>query len=576
LAGGSGSGEPNSDCWRGGVDRSGTRGLYLAALEPSPPTGKTEAVFLAHVLYWTMPAVLLVWAVAGWRVRRLAGRDDPVPAAGGRALPRWLGGALLGSALLATLLVAWLLPPAMRMQFDETSLCGTAQGMHRDRVALMTMAAVPGSDGELVPLDWNLDKRPPLFAFLVSVLHDVSGYRLANAFLVNLALLWLLLAGLGNLAARAFGVLGGFAAQCLALGAPLLMHCATSAGFELLAVVAMFAAVVAARAAVAEPRPERIAYLLATLVLTAWTRYEASLAGAALLLWVLRRIGLRALVAPGTRWVWAAGAMLAVPLALLLWQGRDPGYYLEAGGEALLAVGHLREHAWPFLAAWGDFGLRAPLPGLAALLGGFAALLMLLRSRGAALAVLTPWLLPVAVQTLVVLAWFYGDAREPTALRLFLPSAVLMALSPLLVLCLCRDRLRPWLTAALGGLALLAVVLAAPERQRRGVLAPPLAVRVLAGVDAALAAVPFDPERTVLVGTVAQYLLVRGFAAVPPRAVGQRGLGNATEVWFVETALDAQLQSWFGDPAALARGYRAETVYEVGGDLPVRLSRVRR
>jgi hypothetical protein len=123
---------------------------------------------------------------------------------------------------------------------------------------------------------------------------------------------------------------------------------------------------------------------------------------------------------------------------------------------------------------------------------------------------------------------------------------------------------------------LLAVVLAAPERQRRGVLAPPLAVRVLAGVDAALAAVPFDPERTVLVGTVAQYLLVRGFAAVPPRAVGQRGLGNATEVWFVETALDAQLQSWFGDPAALARGYRAETVYEVGGDLPVRLSRVRR
>jgi len=95
-------------------------------------------------------------------------------------------------------------------------------------------------------------------------------------------------------------------------------------------------------------------------------------------------------------------------------------------------------------------------------------------------------------------------------------------------------------------------------------------------LDAALATLPCDRQRTVLVGTIAQYLLVRGFAAVPPQAVGQRGLGNATEVWFVETALDAQLQQWFGDPAAQARGYRAETVYEVGGDLPLRISRVRR
>ena len=550
--------------------------LYRAALEPSPPTGKTGAVFLAHVLYWAMPAVLLVWAVAGWRMRRPADRDEAAPVAGGRPLPRWLDGSLLGSALLATLLVLWLLPPAMRMQFDETSLCGTAQGMHRHRVAMMTMAAVPGPGGELVPLDWNLDKRPPLFAFLVSVLHDLTGYRIANAFAVNLALLWLFLSSLGRLAARAFGPAVGFAAQALALGAPLLWHCASSAGFELLAAVAMFAAAAAARSAVAVPRRERVAYLLATLLLLAWTRYEALLAGAALLLWVWRRIGWRAVLAPGTRWVWAVGALLLVPLALLLWQGRDPGFYLESGGAPLLAFGHLLAHAGPFLAAWSEFGVHAPLPGLAALLGSLAALLWGWRTRGAALAVLAPWLLPVAVQTVVVLAWFYGDAREPTALRLFLPSAVLMALSPLLLLVLCGDRLRPWLAAALGGLALLAVLLAAPERQRRGVLPPPLAVRVLAGVDAALATLPCDRQRTVLVGTIAQYLLVRGFAAVPPQAVGQRGLGNATEVWFVETALDAQLQQWFGDPAAQARGYRAETVYEVGGDLPLRISRVRR
>ena len=40
----------------------------------------------------------------------------------------------------------------------------------------------------VVVLDTFLDKRPYFFAFLVSLVHDLTGYRIANIFLVNVAL----------------------------------------------------------------------------------------------------------------------------------------------------------------------------------------------------------------------------------------------------------------------------------------------------------------------------------------------------------------------------------------------------
>ena len=124
----------------------------------------TTAVFLAHLLYWTMPTALLLWIVALWRSSAAGcgpqlGRDDAVRAA--------VAAVMVG-------IVAVALPPAMRMQFDDTSICGIAQNMHEHRVAMMSMSGVPGPDGALQVLDWNLDKRPPLVPFLVSVLHDLA------------------------------------------------------------------------------------------------------------------------------------------------------------------------------------------------------------------------------------------------------------------------------------------------------------------------------------------------------------------------------------------------------------------
>ena len=110
---------------------------------------------LASCLYWVLVgAVLLTLPVLAWRWQR---RRDPLAV----LLVRFGPGALLAVVLAA--LVVQLVPPQMRVQFDETCLLGVSQGMHTQRLAVMATAALP-YDGTLVPVEQMVDKRPPLFA----------------------------------------------------------------------------------------------------------------------------------------------------------------------------------------------------------------------------------------------------------------------------------------------------------------------------------------------------------------------------------------------------------------------------
>jgi hypothetical protein len=284
------------------------------------------------------------------------------------------------------------------------------------------------------------------------------------------------------------------------------------------------------------------------------------------------------LFARATWWAWGCCALVLVPLPMLLWHGQDAGFYLESGGEQRVAFAHLVDHLPKLLGGLLAPTWSNPLPGLLAWLALVGLLLRVcvgagLRGRGLG------WLwLPPLAHAILVSAWFYGDPAEPTALRLYLPIAVLLAAAAGLAVCPLRARLAgpvfvPLFASVGLGLGVLAVarlVKLGPD----GVLPPTLAVRSLDALDAALAKVPFDPQRTVVVTTAAQYLLVRGIPAVPPRALAQRGVGSATQVLFVTTALDAQLAPWFGDPQPLVEGYRAELVAEVTGAQPVRVWRV--
>ena len=305
--------------------------------------GEERLGWLGWMLYWVQPLVL---AVAGgclwWRLRD----------AGPGAVAAWFAEHRAGVALalLATSAVFVFVTPTMRVQFDETSLLGVSQNMHERRHAVMTTAAIP-FEGAPFPLQSSVDKRPTLFAFLVSLVHDVSGYRIANAFVVNGALLALALLLVSVGARRRAGPRAGLAAPLLLLALPLTTVVATSAGFELLAVVLLVATTLAALAFVERPGDARAAALLGCGLLFAYARYESLLALFVIAVLVVPLVWRR--YRPSGR-VWLLLAVvptLLAPLWPLLQHAQNPNFTPEAGGEPLFALHHLTEHVGPLLFA---------------------------------------------------------------------------------------------------------------------------------------------------------------------------------------------------------------------------------
>jgi len=519
---------------------------------------------LAHVLYWLMPVHLGIAAVAAtrwWRAVRPT-------AAQWRAATLAAGGA---AALAALTVLA--VEPRHRMQWDETSLLGTAQGMHRQRAALLTGSAVPFA-GDLVPLEQTLDKRPPLFPFLVSVLHDASGYRPANAFVVNAIALGLALLVVGLAVGWFGGAIPAATAMLLLLASPLTSLAATSGGLEMLAGLLLVVVLAQALAVVREPSAVRVELLLATGLVFAAVRYEAL----PLLLLVL---GLAAWQTRGrwrcaatTRWLLLLLPTLLTPLVLLLLHGRQDRFYPEANGEPLLALAHFVDHVGPLLhwlfAPRFETGEVAVLSWLAVVAWGHR----LFRRQATASDLLV--VVPIAAATTLTLAWFYGDVREVTAQRLFVPIVWFCALSPLLTLAGTTRGVRIGVLVAAAAFAVFRVHVV-----RRGgdQFAHPVA-RLTEAVERVLPELGADRGKTLFVSSIAQHLVVHGYAAMTPAAFcnrlheveALRRQDNVRVVYVIETPLDADL-----DAGVRARigGFGGDVVHAASADSPLVVRRLR-
>lgn len=520
----------------------------------------TRVLWLARLLYWWMPLTCLFAAVClVWRARQ---RDLTLAA----CLRLWWPGIVL--AIVATLCVFWLSPPQMRVQFDETSLLGASQNMHQQRLAVMTTGAVP-YQGQIIPQENMVDKRPPLFAFLVSVVHDLTGYRVANAFLVNGLLLALGLFWLFAAVRARRGLLAALSAPLLVLAVPLTSAVATSAGFELLATVLLLGTTLAAIAFVERPTDARCAGLLGVGALLVQARYE-SLLGCAVIaalaaLLVVRRYR------PG-RGMWlllAACPTLITPLFFLLQHARDPNFTPEAGGQSLLSVAHLVEHVGPFLSALFTFSPQGLLPGVVAQLGLCFWLWRCVRGQATRFDLLV--IAAPLVLTILVLAWFYSDVHEVTALRLFLPIAWLLPLGYLLSFTNQRRAILGLVVSV--GLCGVRMSLVAS-----GATFPELPIAKLTHeLDRVVAQLPGDRGTTLWVGAPAQYLIVTGHAAVSVRTFEQmaanlgqlRRQGDVARIYVLETPLDRDMEPMFGSPRSLLAQLRSRLVERVGGAMPV-------
>src|SRR5262249_14356319 len=144
---------------------------------------QTAIIFVSNAGFWFVLASFALFVRALWRTYR-----DALRAFRWSSID-WVSVVVIGLGGVVLLVHETF---GFKILMDEIMLLGTSMSMHLDKTVLVP---VRGNDiqGTFVILDGMMDKRPLFFPFLVSLLHDLTGYRPANAFVLNGALTFVFL-----------------------------------------------------------------------------------------------------------------------------------------------------------------------------------------------------------------------------------------------------------------------------------------------------------------------------------------------------------------------------------------------
>ncbi|HWA85428.1 MAG TPA: glycosyltransferase family 39 protein [Opitutus sp.] len=356
--------------------------------------------------------------------------------------PGWTGVALAA----ATVFVLCSDPFRHKILFDEYVLQATAWHMHATK-EIGTVIRAYDLFGTWQPIDTFLDKRPYFFAFLLSLVHDLTGYRLANAFFLNGALAAAFLGLTFWFGRQLTNRTGGLVSVALLATMPLLGQNATSAGMEIHNLTMLAFTMCAALLYLRAPGEDRLALLCLSTVLLAQSRYESAafaLSSAIIVVAGWRRAG--RIILP---WALIFTPLLLVPYA---WQNRVLSatpllWQLQEGQKSRFALSYLEgnlEGAWKFFFNFGpslanSWWLSALSLGALLWVGGgvfwrrrfphFA-----LRLERAPETVGLAYGLVVAGNLAMLMFYYWSRLDDTIASRFALPSYFIMALVVALVL----------------------------------------------------------------------------------------------------------------------------------------------
>ncbi|GHB97216.1 glycosyltransferase family 39 protein [Cerasicoccus arenae] len=159
---------------------------------------------------------------------------------------------------------------------DEINLLGTSMYLHLDKQAMSILRGYE-LNGVFLPLDGFVDKRPLFYPFLVSLIHDFTGYRPENAFALNLTLIPVALILSYVLGVLVSNARGGLLAMLLLACFPMFNQCCHGGGFEALNVVMILVVFLASCLYLREPSPGLLSVLCLSAVILANVRYESVL-----------------------------------------------------------------------------------------------------------------------------------------------------------------------------------------------------------------------------------------------------------------------------------------------------------
>ena len=434
--------------------------------------------------YYYMLGLFSLFVFYGWRV---AARRRDV----------WLGWLRHpGSAALvlaaATLFAIWADPFRHKILYDEYVLQGTAWHMHAAKEIGTPVRAYDFS-GTWLTLNAFLDKRPYFFAFLLSLLHDLTGFRIANVFVLNATLASVYLALVYWLAHQLTGRRApAFLAVGLMATLPLFGQNVSGAGMELHNLVMIAFAMTAALLYLRAPDDDRLSLLVLTVVLLAQSRYESALfvVPAAVVIVMGWRRGGRvllpwpALVAPLllVPYAWQNRVVDAKPLLWQLREGETTRFAWRYLAGNLKGASHFFFGASPEIAnSWWFSAL-----GAAGLVWALVRVWQRWSQPASARRGLTPVVIVliafgVAIAANLTLLMFYYWSRldDPIASRFALPGYLFLVLSAAWLGCDLDTRRLPATRFAALGLVGWLLIWGAPAYARRLYTEPNLLMREL-------------------------------------------------------------------------------------------------
>ena len=409
--------------------------------------------------YWVM---LLFTTLFVWSLVKIF-RDDWK---GWEALPTrpiWPAVMIGGCGLLLLVHETY----GFKILMDEVMLLGTSMSMHLEKMALVPMR---GHDltGAFEILGGDLDKRPLFQPFLVSVLHDLTGYRPENCFVLNTGLTFVLLTLAYRTGCRIAGRGAGALLVLLLTSLPLLAQNAKGGGFEVLNLVMILSTLLLGMRYTARRDDHSLNAFFLSAVLLAETRYESVLflLPVSLLIgfiwWQDRR--------PHLTWIVAFGPLFLLPYALhnRVFSIRDSSWEMasQPGYNHPFALSYLPDnvvHALNFFfSSTGEHSNSLVLAGL-----GFIALPFFILWSGKILLrpfqaapeklALAVFAIGFTAHTMLLLCYFWGKFDDPVIRRLSLPLNLFMAIAVVAVLAEFRNKAPLWrFLAAVVGVGMMA------------------------------------------------------------------------------------------------------------------------
>lgn len=392
-----------------------------------PPS---QAVVVVRRLgYWVMLAEFALFVFYAWRSLR----DRAWAGWFGREW-RWMTLVLLGAASLHVHE-----PHGIKIMSDEAILNCTAMQMHFDRDSAVLLRAY-NVDGNFTPTLVVLDKRPLFFPFLVSLVHDLTGFRLENSVALN-ALLSVALMGLVFLVGRKLvGNAGGALAVLMMASVPLVAQNATAAGFELLNLVMILLTLWFGMRLLEQPTDDRLSAFLLSGVLLMQVRYESVLfilpvAGMIVFLWFRRRA------------IWLPPVLIASPLMLVLFPLQYSVFKLSdytwqlsgvPGATSPFGLQYFYDNVGHAAAFFFTFDGTQPSSALVAAVGILGVGFCLLRfykehrsisQKGGVDAAWMIFFFGLLIHTALMMLYFWGHWDDPIIRRLSLPCHILLILS---------------------------------------------------------------------------------------------------------------------------------------------------